>query len=72
MDKVRIMFLPSVDAGNVNAQSLNVREIARRLDPERFEITLWYENQPDSRLLQLPAIRLQRLPQRKKTADVNV
>jgi glycosyltransferase involved in cell wall biosynthesis len=70
MDKIRIMFLPPVDAGNVNAQSLNVREIARRLDPERFLITLWYERQPDSRLLNQLAIRLQQLPPRRKTITI--
>jgi glycosyltransferase involved in cell wall biosynthesis len=62
MDKVRLLLLPVVDAGNVNAQSLNVREIALRLDPERFVTTLCYEAQPDPRLLNRPGIRLERLP----------
>jgi glycosyltransferase involved in cell wall biosynthesis len=70
MDKVRVLFLPIVDAGNVNAQSLNVREIAPRLNPERFEITLWYEEQPHSRLLNHPAIQLQRLPARGRTLRI--
>ena len=70
MDKVQILFLPLVDAENVNAQSLNVREIARRLDPERFQITLWYEQQPDSRLLNQPGIRLKKLPKRRKTSRI--
>jgi len=70
MDKVRVLFLPMVDAGNVNAQSLNTREIALRLDPERFEITLWYESQPDPRLLNCPAIRLERLPARRRTLRI--
>lgn len=67
MDKVRLLFLPLVDASNVNAQSLNVREVALRLDPERFEITLWYEQDPDHRLLDHPGIRLERLPSRRRT-----
>ena len=68
MNKVRVLFLPAVDASNTNAQSLNVREIALRLDPERFEITLWYEHEPDPRLRHLPAIRLLQLPSRRKTS----
>jgi glycosyltransferase involved in cell wall biosynthesis len=67
MKKVRVLFLPDVDANNTNAQSLNVREIALRLDPERFHSTLWYEHEPDPRLRNLPGIRLQPLPTRGKT-----
>jgi len=67
MDKVRVLFLPQVDAGSVNAQSLNVREIVLRLDPARFECTLWHEREPDPRLLGRPWIRLKQLPPRGKT-----
>ena len=67
MDRVRILFLPGVDADNTNAQSLNVREIALRLDPGRFQSTLWYEHDPDPRLRDRPAIRLLKLPSHGKT-----
>lgn len=70
MDKVRVLFLPPVDAGNTNAQSLNVREIALRLDPRQFEIGLWYESDPDPRLLNRPGVRLMQLPSRRKTFRV--
>jgi glycosyltransferase involved in cell wall biosynthesis len=70
MDKVRVLFLPGVDAGNTNAQSLNVREITLRLDPERFHSTLWYEHEPDPRLRSLPGIRLIQLPTRGKTLRI--
>jgi glycosyltransferase involved in cell wall biosynthesis len=70
MKKVRVLFLPGVDSDNTNAQSLNVREIALRLDPERFHSTLWYEREPDPRLLNLPAIRLQLLPTRAQTLRI--
>ena len=62
--------MPMVDAGNTNAQSLNVREIAPRLDPERFETTLWYEGEPDPRLQGRPGIQLQRLPSEHKTGRI--
>jgi glycosyltransferase involved in cell wall biosynthesis len=67
MDKVRLLFMPAVDAGNTNAQSLNVREIALRLDDARFDITLWYEAEPDSRLRNHRNIRLLQLPVRRKS-----
>jgi len=70
MDKVRVLFLPFVDADNVNAQSLNVREIAMRLDPERFQTTLWCEREADSRLLGSPSIRIERLPARRRTLRI--
>ena len=70
MDKVRILFLPAVDAGNTNAQSLNVREIALRLDPERFQSTLYYEREPDPRLRGWPGISLRRLPSQRKTFQI--
>lgn len=70
MDKVRVLFLPAVDAGNVNAQSLNVREIALRLDPSLFSISLWFEQEPDARLVNRSGIRLLRLPNRRRTATI--
>jgi glycosyltransferase involved in cell wall biosynthesis len=70
MNKVRVLFLPDVEAGNTNAQSLNTREIALRLDPERFQATLWYECEPDPRLQNRPGIRLVQLPSRRKTLRI--
>lgn len=70
MNKVRMLFLPVVDAGNTNAQSLNVREIVLRLDPERFQVTLWYEHEPDARLRNRSNIRLLQLPSRGRTPRI--
>jgi len=70
MAKLRVLFMPSVDVDNTNAQSLNVREIALRLDPERFDTTLWYEREPDARLRSLPGLRLLQLPSRRKTLRI--
>lgn len=67
MSRIRVLFLPPVDAANTNAQSLNTREIALRLDTDRFESTLLYSNEPDSRLLDRPHIRLLKLPAHGKT-----
>jgi glycosyltransferase involved in cell wall biosynthesis len=70
MDKLRVLFLPTIDLDNTNAQALNVREIALRLDPERFQSTLWYEHEPDPRLLSRQGIRLLQLPARVKTLRI--
>ena len=67
MNKARILFMPPVDVGSTNAQSLNVREIVLRLDPDRLESTLWYESEPDPRLRDRPSIRLLQLPAARKT-----
>ncbi len=70
MNKVRILFMPSIDATCTNAQSLNTRELVLRFDPERIESTLWYEQEPDPRLVNRPGIRLLRLPVRRKTVRI--
>ena len=62
--------MPSVDQDNINAQSLNVREIALRLDPEKFDTTLWYEREPDPRLRSRRGVRLLQLPARRKTLRI--
>src|SRR5438876_1555944 len=56
--KVRVLFTNWGDAYNFNAQSLNAREIALRLDPEKFSATLFYEREPDARLLGRPNLTL--------------
>jgi glycosyltransferase involved in cell wall biosynthesis len=67
MNKVRILFMPPIDVGNTNAQSLNVREMVLRFDPDQLESTLWYETEPDPRLRARPGIRLLQLPAARKT-----
>jgi glycosyltransferase involved in cell wall biosynthesis len=69
-DKIRILFSVLVDSDNTNAQSLNAREIALRLDPERFEATLFYQQEPDHRLRNRVSVRLVRLPSRARTLRV--
>ena len=68
--KIRILFLAAADADNVNAQSLNAREIALRLDAQRFESTLFYRNRPDPRLLNHEHIKLLPFPGRFQTLTV--
>jgi glycosyltransferase involved in cell wall biosynthesis len=70
MGKLQVLFMPDVDRDNTNAQSLNVREIVLRLDPERFHCTLWYEREAEPRLRNLSNVRLLRLPSRGKTLRI--
>jgi glycosyltransferase involved in cell wall biosynthesis len=67
MNKVRILFMPPIDFGSTNAQSLNVRELVLRFDPDRIESSLWNETEPDPRLRDRPGIRLLQLPPSRKT-----
>ena len=64
------MFLAAVDEDNTNAQSLNVREIALRLDPQKFQSTLLYEREPDARLKNRSGINLLQLPARNKSLRI--
>jgi glycosyltransferase involved in cell wall biosynthesis len=71
-DKIHILFSNFADTNNFNAQSLNVREIALRLDPQLFCSTLFYDKNPDPRLLGRPSIRLVRVPPRLGTSRMLV
>jgi glycosyltransferase involved in cell wall biosynthesis len=66
---IRILFNVFADEDNYNAQSLNAREIALRLDPARFCSTLFFERKPDPRLTR-EGIRLVRLAGKRKTLKI--
>jgi len=70
MDKVRILFMPPIDVGNTNAQSLNAREIVLRFDPDQLESTFWYETEPDPRLRNRPGVYLRQLPAARRTVRI--
>lgn len=48
----------------------NAREIAYRLDPDKFHITMFLARKPDERLAQRPNTRLVRLPTRRQTVRI--
>ncbi len=49
------IFTPSfADEAGTNAQNLTVKEVVARLDPERFQITMFYEQAPDPRIAARP------------------
>ena len=61
---IRIFYEVFADADNVNAQSLNARGIALRLDPQRFCSSFLVSKNPDPALLGQRHIRLIHLPPR--------
>lgn len=53
------VFTPSfADEANANAQNLTAKEVVARLDPDRFHVTLFSENEPDPRIASRPNTRL--------------
>jgi len=56
--KIRIIMHAFCDEDDFNAQNLNAREIAYRLNPAVFDVTLFYKNFPDKRLVGKRNIRL--------------
>ncbi len=67
--RIRVLFNVLADADNYNAQSLNAREIAVRLDPEKFDSAIFYLRAVEPRLRR-PGIRSLRLPQRGMTPRI--
>lgn len=64
-DKIRVIMHALADQNNYNAQNLNAREIAYRLNPDKFDVTLFYEDKPDPRLVNRENIHLIKLPKNK-------
>ena len=58
MTPVRILVDSLADRGLTNAQMANAREIIRRLDPERFHVSIFCGGVPDRSIEQRPNTRL--------------
>ena len=70
MKKVRVLVDSLADAGLLNAQMANAREITCRLDPEGFHTTMFCTGAPDPRIAERPSTRLVKLPQRRRTMRI--
>jgi glycosyltransferase involved in cell wall biosynthesis len=64
MRPLRILFNAWADRNDVNAQNLNARDIATRLNPSKFFISLFYQKTPDPRLTNKNNIFLIRVQRR--------
>src|SRR5579862_3467909 len=70
MSLVRILVDSLADQGLTNSQMTNAREIIRRLDPGRFQVSVFCGGTPDRTLELRPNTRLVRLPQRRRTVRI--
>jgi len=70
MTPVRILVDSLADQGLTNAQMSNAREIIRRLDSERFHVSIFCGGVPDCNIAQRPNTRLVPLPQRRRTVRI--
>ena len=70
MSKIKILVDSLADQELTNAQMVNAREIVRRLNPERFEVSVFCSGIADPRLAARPGVRLIKLPARKQTVTI--
>jgi len=70
MRPIRLLVDSLADEDNYNAQMTSAREIMRRLDPARFQVSTFFCGKPDPLLVQRPATRLIQLPQRRQTVRI--
>jgi glycosyltransferase involved in cell wall biosynthesis len=70
MKPIRILVDSFADAGLLNAQMGNGREIVARLDPDRFQVTMFALGVPDPRIINRPNTRLIQLPPRRQTVKI--
>lgn len=64
MKPLHILFNAWADRNSANAQNLNARDIAVRLDPARFSVSMFCQKEPDPRLVGRSNIHLIRIPKR--------
>jgi glycosyltransferase involved in cell wall biosynthesis len=70
MKPIRILVDSFGDAGFLNAQMGNGREIVARLDPDHFHVTMFALGEPEPRIVNRPNTRLIQLPQRRQTVKI--
>jgi len=70
MPPVRILVDSLADQGLTNAQMGNAREIIRRLDPERFHVSVFCGGEPDRGIRQRPNTTFIPLPERRRTVRI--
>jgi len=70
MIPVRILVDSLADRGLPNAQMGNARDLIRRLDPSRFQVSIFYSAEPDELIARRPNTQLIKLPARRRTARI--
>lgn len=67
---IRIVSLTWAEEHKTNAQQVNAREIAARLDPDRFQVTLLSEGSGPAPVLDLPHVRAWRLHRERQSIGI--
>ena len=67
---IRVLSLTYAEDSFLNAQQVNAREIAKRLDPARFEMTLLSDASGPSAVAELPHVRTLVLPSRGRARKI--
>ena len=70
MQPIRVLIDSFADAGLINAQMGNAREIIYRLDPDVFHVSTFMLGEPDPRIAARKNTRLIQLPQRRQTVKI--
>jgi len=70
MNPIRILVDSFADAWFLNAQMGNAREIACRLDPKEFHVSMFVLGTPDPRIASRGNTRLIQLPRRRQTVPI--
>ncbi len=64
MRPLKILFNAWAEGSNVNAQNLNARAIAVRLDPDRFRVSMYCRREPDAEVAAASHVDLILMPPR--------
>ena len=67
---IRLLVDSFADDGLLNAQMSNAREIIRRLDPQRFHVSMFRLGVPDPLIAQRPNTAFIQLPKRRQTVRI--
>ncbi len=70
MKPIRILVDSFADEDALNAQMNNARDIVSRLNPDRFEVSMFVRGRPDPRLVKRQRTRLIQLPERRQTPRI--
>ena len=70
MPPVRILVDSLADQELTNAQMGNAREIIRRLDPDKFQVSVFCGGEPDRGIKERPNTELIPLPRRRRTVRI--
>ena len=70
MKRTRILVDSLADEANFNAQMTSARDIVARLNPDKFDVSIFQLSGPDPRIVKRPNTRLISLPRQRQTVRI--